>query len=107
MKRLNVFDVEEKERPINRKTRMFVNPQGDISAENFIMGQVVIEPGGKVPMEQHANEEAYLIVEGTGKMTIGEETETVSDMESNQQHQIINDSDKELKFIFVAAPNTK
>ena len=55
--------------PAGRHTRVLVG-EGGLNAESFCQGYVVIPPGAGVPEHTHPQEEVYLILSGTGEMTI-------------------------------------
>lgn len=65
--------------PARRRTRNLVGGASPIQAENFAMGQVVLEPnGGQVPWHNQEQEEIYFIVEGSGEICLGDERRTIS-----------------------------
>lgn len=45
-----------------------------VEGEQLTVGVVELEPSGLVPEHQHANEQAGLVLEGSVRMTVGEES---------------------------------
>ncbi len=94
--------------PTSRTTRIMLGP-GGVEAENFVVGYVVIKPGGSVPLHAHANEEAYTIMEGTGRMVVGDESRTVEavctvHIPPNLPHSLENTGDEDMTMMFVYSP---
>ena len=72
--------------PARRRTQNLVGGASPIQATNFSMGYVTLEPrGGQVPWHNHAQEEVYCILEGTGEMCLGAERETTRSGERELQ----------------------
>jgi mannose-6-phosphate isomerase-like protein (cupin superfamily) len=79
------------------------------SAEYLTTSVVEIKPGGKQRIHSHVPEQIYYILEGSGKMTVADETEKVVPEDcvfipSNAPHGLINDGKKMLKYFSAAAP---
>jgi quercetin dioxygenase-like cupin family protein len=94
--------------PANRTTRIMLGP-GGVEAENFVVGYVVMKPGGKVPLHTHANEEAYTIIQGSGLMTVGDETQEMRAVSTvhippDLPHSLENTGKGELTMMFVYSP---
>jgi len=71
---------------------------------------VVIEPGGHQRIHNHEPEQVYFILEGSGKMTVGDEIKTVFPgdcifVSSNEPHGLVNDRDSQLRYFSAAAPS--
>lgn len=71
---------------------------------------VVIEPGGYQRIHDHDPEQIYFILEGSGKMTVGDETQLVSPGEcvfipSGIPHGLINVGKSQLRYLSAASPS--
>ena len=95
--------------PARRKTQNLVGGASPIQA-GFSMGCVTLEPrGGQVPWHNHAQEEVYFVVTGTGEMCLGEER---AGLRASQAayippgvfHQLTNVGDEPLAMIYCYAP---
>lgn len=80
-----------------------------VQAERFVMGRVEIDPGGKVPLHSHEQEEVYYIVSGKGEIQLGEEKLSVRDgsavyIPPNVEHELRNTGAASMEMIFVYAP---
>ncbi|KPU44509.1 hypothetical protein OXPF_15920 [Oxobacter pfennigii] len=109
MKIVNYLDIEGMEFPAGRRTRVVVGPNGALEAEHFVQGMVVIYPGGSVPLHDHAEEEVYFIVSGSGEMTVGEETVAVKEGDAvyitpTLPHLLKNTGKDDMKMMFTYAP---
>ncbi len=109
MNKVNVFAVEGTEFPAGRRTRVLIGSNGAIHGQYFCQGYVVIYPGGDVPAHQHESVETYTIIQGTGMMTVDDETVEVHTgdivyMDRNQTHGLKNTGTDELHMMFVYAP---
>ncbi len=95
--------------PAGRLTKVIVSPFSDLKAQNFVMGYVTIYPGGSIPLHTHSQEEVYTVLEGTGQMTVNEETKELSAVSSvyippGQPHSLVNHESSNLIMLFVYAP---
>jgi quercetin dioxygenase-like cupin family protein len=111
MIKVNIFDdIEGTEFPQGRRTRVIIGENGAIKNTDFAQGYVVIYPKGYVALHDHENVESYTILEGTGEMTVDDETVPVKKgdvvfIESGQKHMLKNTSDKEnMAMMFVYSP---
>lgn len=78
-------------------------------AEHLTTTLAVIEPGGEQRIHSHRPEQIYFILEGSGVMTVGIETQKVGPgdcvfIPSGQPHGLKNDGDVTLRYFSVAAP---
>ncbi|MCX8189094.1 MAG: dimethylsulfonioproprionate lyase family protein [Nitrososphaeria archaeon] len=79
-------------------------------ANNVSMGMCVIDPQSKIPFHTHENEEeAMYVLHGEGIFKIGDSEKRICEgsilfAPPKVGHQIINTSNKELRFIFVYSP---
>lgn len=102
--------IEGRDYPARRNTQNLVNGASPISAENFSLGFVTLEPnGGQVPWHNHEQEEVYFILDGTGEMCVGDEKETITggqavEIPSNTFHQLTNIGDEPLQMIYCYGP---
>jgi mannose-6-phosphate isomerase-like protein (cupin superfamily) len=70
---------------------------------------VEIEPGGRQRIHQHAPEQVYFILAGTGEMTVADESRTVAPgdcvfVPSGSSHGIVNRGEGVLRYFSAAAP---
>ncbi|HET8679777.1 MAG TPA: dimethylsulfonioproprionate lyase family protein [bacterium] len=108
--RLQIADVAAREFPAGRATRVFAGISG-LPAKRFVVGESTIFPRGAVPAHHHSNEEIYVILQGEGQMTVGDETFPVSAgsavyLPPNIPHELHNTGEGNLVTIFVYAPAT-
>ena len=98
--------IEGRRYPARRRTQNLAGGVAPIQAKNFSLGNVTLDPrGGQVPWHNHAQEEVYLVIEGTGEMCLGEERQTVT---SGQMvfippgvfHQLTNIGDTPLRMLY-------
>ena len=73
---------------------------------------VEIEPGGIQRIHSHVPEQIYFILEGSGSMTVGSESEQVGPgdcvfIPSGSDHGLINDGDATLRYFSASAPTFK
>ncbi|NLS75728.1 MAG: cupin domain-containing protein [Chloroflexi bacterium] len=91
-----------------RETRVLAGA-GGLPAERFVLGYVVVQPGGEVPGHAHEQEEVYLALEGRGEIVVGEVTHPLDALSavyipSGAYHCLTNTGESVLKFVFVYAP---
>jgi mannose-6-phosphate isomerase-like protein (cupin superfamily) len=101
-------DVEPKVFPANRVTRVLAG-EGGLPSEGFVMGYVVVEPGGQVPTHNHPQEEVYFVLEGRGQVVVDETTFEMEPLSavyipSGEPHHLINTGEEVLRFVFTYAP---
>ena len=70
---------------------------------------VEIEPGGIQRIHSHIPEQIYFILEGSGSMTVGSESEQVGPgdcvfIPSGSDHGLINDGNSTLRYFSASAP---
>lgn len=78
-------------------------------ARTITTSLVEMQPGGKQHIHAHPNEQTYMILEGHGVMTVGEETLEVSQGESifipsGRPHGLRNNSKSMLRYLSAASP---
>ncbi len=91
-----------------RETRVLAGA-GGLPAERFVLGYVVVQPGGEVPGHAHEQEEVYFALEGSGQIVLGETAHRLDALSavyipSGAYHCLTNTGASALKFIFVYAP---
>ena len=70
---------------------------------------VDVAPGGRQPIHSHETEQCYVIIEGTGVMTVGDETSEVSSgdcifIPGGSKHGLVNSGDATLRYVSAASP---
>ena len=83
--------------------------QGDIPQTNLSITWVDVAPGASQMLHRHGPEQVYVIIDGTGRMCVGEEKEEVVKgdlvyIPSNVVHAIENRSSEMLSYISAATP---
>ena len=78
------------------------------NAEHLTTTLAVIQPGGEQRIHRHRPEQVYFIIEGTGLMTVGGETQPVGPgdcvfIPSGQPHGLKNDGNGTLRYFSAAA----
>lgn len=78
-------------------------------AKHLTTTLVQIEPGGEQRIHSHPPEQVYLVLEGSGIMTVGAETQEVGPgdcvfVPSDVQHGIRNHGQQVLRYFSAAAP---
>lgn len=108
MKVIKLEETEGMTFPAGRTTRVLTGPK-ELPTKQFTAGYVVIEPRGKIPLHRHANEEIYVIIQGSGRMRVGMEEERVQAVSAiyidpNEEHMLQNTENEPLVMIFIYAP---
>ena len=102
--------IEGRRYPARRLTQNLVGGASPIHAKDFCMGHVTLDPrGGQVPWHDHAQEEVYFIIEGSGEVCLGEERRAVTTgqavyIPSGIFHQLTNTGERPLRMIYCYAP---
>lgn len=109
MKINNIFDITGTKFPAGRLTRIMAGPGAPVEAEGFVMGYVTIFPQGSVPLHRHHQEEVYVILRGTGKMHVNDETADVKAgdyiyIDSDSTHLLENTSNEDMIMLFCYSP---
>jgi len=78
-------------------------------AEHLTTTLIEIDPGGIQRIHSHIPEQVYFILEGSGEMTIGAETERVGAgdcifIPSGSDHGLTNDGQEKLRYFSASAP---
>lgn len=79
------------------------------SAQHLTTTLAVLAPGGEQRLHSHSPEQVYFILEGSGLMTVGSETQRVGPgdcvfIPSGQPHGLKNDGAVTLRYFSAAAP---
>jgi quercetin dioxygenase-like cupin family protein len=102
--------IEGRSYPARRRTQNVAGGLSPIQAEHFAIGYVTLEPrGGQVPWHNQAQEEVYLVLDGTGEMCLGEERQIVTSgqavyIPSGVFHQLTNIGDAPLRMLYCYGP---
>lgn len=107
----NIGNITGTEFPAGRRTRVIVGPGAPVEAESFVMGHVTIYPGGSVPEHEHGQEEVYIIVSGSGVLTLGEIEHPVKAgdyayIKPNHVHCLRNTGSEDMVMMFCYAPKS-
>ena len=102
-------EISSMEFPSGRRTHVMIGQNGALKGEQFCQGYVEIYPNGYIPFHNHETVESYTILEGTGLMSIGDESQIMNQgdfvfIEKNSDHSLKNIGEKILKLMFVYAP---
>ncbi len=82
---------------------------GDTSTDNLAIAWVEVEPGSNQQPHHHIPEQAYVIVNGNGRIKVGSEIADVQagdllHIPSNLEHAVENTGPEKLIYISVTAP---
>jgi|Deesub1362A_J573_1020465.scaffolds.fasta_scaffold00051_133 mannose-6-phosphate isomerase-like protein (cupin superfamily) len=89
--------------------REILHPKNS-EVKNQSLAEAIVKPGGSTLPHKHIrSEEIYYILEGRGRVTVGEETAVVSEFDAilippGMIHYIENIGDKDLVFLCVSSP---
>jgi mannose-6-phosphate isomerase-like protein (cupin superfamily) len=75
---LSIADAPVERFASGRETRRLAGVAG-LPATHFAMGHSTLDPGGAIPEHQHPNEEVYVILSGSGLMSVGNEQREVAE----------------------------
>jgi len=96
--------------PNRRELKVLLSPEVHGTSPNLGMGIVNIPPGGSGNSHAHLDtQETWFIISGFGKLIVGDEEidlepEMVVVAPKGITHQIINDSQGDLKALFIFSP---
>jgi mannose-6-phosphate isomerase-like protein (cupin superfamily) len=107
---VRISEIAPREFPAGRATRVFAGVAG-LPVQQFAAGQSTVYPGGGVPLHRHSNEEVYVILRGSGEMTVGEERVAVTAgsavyLPPGTPHALRNTGGEDLILLWVYAPAT-
>ena len=96
--------------PHQRELKILLSPALQSVSEDLSMGMVILPPkeSGDPHIHQES-QEVWYIISGRGILIVGGEAtdlepDTVVVAPASAEHQIINDSDEELKALFIFSP---
>lgn len=83
--------------------------EGDVAGTALTATWVDVQPGAAQRLHHHEPEQIYVVVRGSGRMHIGEETRELTagqlaHVPSNVPHGIVNTSEGVLSYVSVATP---
>lgn len=96
--------------PAGRLTQNIAGGASPISAANFALGRVVLDPeGGQVPWHSHDQEEVYFVLYGEGEVCVGGERGPLRAgqavyVPSSVHHQLTNTGSEPLTMIYCYGP---
>lgn len=84
--------------------------KSDIDSSNLLLTWVEVEPGYSQQLHHHESEQAYIIIQGEGTMTVGSEDKVVSHgdvvyIPSNEMHGLKNTGKSLLVYISASTPS--
>jgi mannose-6-phosphate isomerase-like protein (cupin superfamily) len=106
VRRLSEAAVEER----GRLRSHFLLDAGDLGSRYLTVTWVDVPPGGEQRAHLHADsEQIYVIVRGSGRMSVAGDTEQVGEgdlvfIPPGAQHGIVNDGDEDLVYVSAASP---
>lgn len=94
------------------KIKQYFHPHNTLNGINYSLAQFTLEPGKKSKLHQMKSSEIYYILEGTGNLTINEESHFLGKNDSayvppNSKQYIENAGDVDLKFLCIVEPAWK
>lgn len=86
-----------------------LHSDGGAPATDLTITWVEVDPGAAQEIHSHDPEQVYVLVEGDGEMTVGDETASISagdlvHIPSNAAHGIENTGDEPLEYVSAATP---
>ncbi len=87
---------------------MLIGP-GSILARNFVVGYVTVCAGGSIPLHDHDQEEAYVLLQGQALLTAGDEETRVEAVTAvyippGEPHGLRNIGAVDVVLVFVYSP---
>ena len=94
------------------KIKQYFHPHNTLNGINYSLAQFTLGPGKKSKLHQMSSSEIYYILEGTGNLTINEDTHSLEKNDSafvppNSKQFIENSGDVDLKFLCIVEPAWK
>src|SRR5213594_423106 len=105
---LSKFAAPRYQRPEGITSYLLASPRTS-AAKHLTTTMVLIEPGGEQRVHSHSPEQVYFILEGSGLMTVGSDTQEVGPgdcvfIPSDAPHGIKNQAREPLRYFSAAAP---
>jgi len=94
------------------KIKQYFHPHNTLNGINYSLAHFTLEPGKKSKLHKMSSSEIYYILEGTGKLTIEDESHLLQKDDSayvlpNSKQFIENQGDGILKFLCIVEPAWK
>ena len=92
-----------------RILKVLISPLLNAGLKEISAGYSIIPPGSQSDSAEHVEGEMFYICEGSGKVSVGNETEAVFPTTTiwvppHTMHQLINDSNSIMKVLWVLCP---
>jgi mannose-6-phosphate isomerase-like protein (cupin superfamily) len=94
------------------KIKQYFHPHNTLNGINYSLAQFTLEPGKKSKLHKLKSSEIYYILEGSGNLTINEESNLLEKDDSayvppNAKQFIENSGENDLKFLCIVEPAWK
>lgn len=98
--------------PYRRKLKVLLSPLLDPECKSLAVGLSIIPASGKTDHAHHPEGEMFYVIHGRGSILVGDEKEELTAgtavwVPPGVSHQLINDSKKTLKVLWVLNPPGK
>jgi quercetin dioxygenase-like cupin family protein len=105
---LRIADAPAERFASGRETRRLAGVAG-LPTTHFAMGHSTLDPGGSIPEHQHPNEEIYVVLSGSGLISVSDERQAVTEgccvfIPPHAPHFLHNTSNSEMTVLWVYAP---
>ncbi len=96
--------------PHVRELKVLISPMLQEGVQGLSVGMTILPPGNSTSNHSHESEiEAWLIIQGTGKAVLDDESvevgpESVIFVKPNTNHQLVNTGDEEIRMFWVYSP---
>ncbi len=106
---LHLATAPRYQRPADGITSYLLASPRTSQAQHLVTTYVVLQPGGRQQRHSHAAEQVYFILAGQGRMTVGDETQTVQAgdcifIPGGAPHGLVNTGAAALHYFSAAAP---
>lgn len=93
----------------DRITSYLLTSEDGAGARHITTSLVEMEPGGRQRVHSHATEQSYFILEGRGRVTVGDESRDVAAgmsvfIPSRVPHGLVNTGDQALRYLSAGSP---
>ena len=105
---LYIADTPAERFASGRETRRLAGVAG-LPTTRFAMGHSTLDPGGSIPEHQHPNEEVYVVLSGSGLISVGDVRQNVAEgccvfIPPDAPHFLDNTGNSEMTVLWVYAP---
>jgi mannose-6-phosphate isomerase-like protein (cupin superfamily) len=105
---LRIADTPAERFASGRETRRLAGVAG-LPTTRFAMGHSTLDPGGSIPEHQHPNEEVYVVLSGSGLISVGDERQDVAEgccvfIPPDAPHFLQNTGNGEMTVLWIYAP---